>query len=149
MKKPTKYVIIAVVSIWLLALAVVLGPKIVQVWRDTSAVETVFDNFTTDLLKREFDTAYGLGGPEFHSALSKDEFLHQQESLEGKFGHLLSVKRQGMHISESGDPVFWRAEFEADYRYEKSTRRFRFAFRKNAGKWVLFGYEDLGPTGQS
>jgi hypothetical protein len=147
MRKYLKYGLLALGALWLLALTAIMTPKFIAVRAETHAAERVFNSFTQNIIEGQYEKAYELCGPDFRSELSIAQFADQQKLLTSKYGRLLKVKRQGMKVSESGEPEFWNAEFSGDLQYEKAARRFEFAFRKQFDHWVVFGYREMGPAG--
>jgi hypothetical protein len=140
----TKYVLLSVIGVWAAILAVLTVPNLVAVGRETRSVEQVFKNYISELIKGEYDKAYEFCGADFRSQLSEAQFSEQQAQLQSRFGRLASINQQGMKVSRTGDPPLWSAQFRADLYYANGPRRFEFAFRKQAGKWVLYGYQETG-----
>lgn len=145
MKAKTKTVVLVVIGLWLAALAILTVPNLVAVVKETKSVEQLFSNYTEALMKGDYATAYEFSGADFRSQLSVAQFSEQQNQLQSRFGKLLSVKRQGIRVSRTGDPPFWSAQMSADLNFANGSRRFELAFRKQAGKWVLYGYQEAGP----
>jgi len=144
MTRQTKYIFLAVVGAWVAILAILTVTNLIAVGRETKSVEQVFKNYIAELIKGEYDQAYEFCGADFRLQLSKAQFSEQQKQLQSRFGRLVSINQQGIKISGTGDPPVWSAQFRADLNYANGPRRFEFAFRKQAGKWVLYGYEETG-----
>jgi hypothetical protein len=149
MKKRTKYILLAFPLVWVAAITIFTVPNLVALRKEQISVESVLQAYTDYLIARQFDKVYEICGPDFRSQLSVAKFMEQHEQLRQKYGQLLSVKRQGIKVSGTGDPIFWTAQYSADLKYEQATRRFEFAFRKQDGKWALYGYQEMGSVNGS
>lgn len=142
----TKKMLLMIIGLWLAAIAAFTIPNLVAVGKETKSVEHLFSSYTDALMKGDYGGAYEFSGPDFRSLLSAAQFSEQQSQLQSRFGKLLSVKRQGIKVSRTGEPPFWSAQIAADMDYANASRRFEFSFRKHTGKWVLYGYQETGPV---
>jgi hypothetical protein len=122
MKKRTKYILIAILLTWVAAITIFTVPNLVALHKEKVSVESVLQAYTDDLIAGQFDKAYELCGPDFRLQLSATQFIEQQAQLQQKYGRLLSIKRQGMKLSGTGEPVFWSGQYSADLNYEHATR---------------------------
>jgi hypothetical protein len=144
MKTKTKRILLAILGGWLAVILIFTIPSAIALRRETRNAEGAFRQYTDALVQGQFDKAYEVAGPDFRSQVTAAQFSQQQEQLQERFGRLLSVKQQAWKVSSTGQPEFWTARFSADFFYEKSPRRFEFAFRKDGARWVLYGYEETG-----
>jgi len=149
MKKRTKYIFLAISLAWGAAITIFAVPNLVALHEEKISVESVLQSYTDYLISGQFAKAYEICGPDFRSQLAAAKFMEQQEQLQQKYGLLLSVKRQGIKVSGTGDPIFWTAQCSANLKYERAIRRFEFAFRKQDGKWALYGYQEMGSVNRS
>jgi len=142
MKKSYKYGLCVLAGIWIVAMTA-LSPQFVVAHRETKNVLQVFDQYSSALANQQFEKAYQDCGTDFRNAMTFDQFVSIQKSLEAQFGHLKSTKRTAYEVHGKGSPPYWKSTIDADMQYEKRTLRFEFVFHKERGRWILYGYEQL------
>lgn len=136
------------ISLWLLIIVwatamLALTPRFVMLHHETRNLERVFDEYRTALVNRNFAQAYQFCGDDFQRAMSFDQFVALQESLENQYGSLKSIRETARDVDGKGTPIYWRAVIEADFVYKKQGTRFRLVFDKEHGHWAMYGGEKL------
>lgn len=129
-------------GIWI-AVMIALSPQFLAAHRETKNVLLTFDHYSAALINQNFDEAYQYCGSDFHEAMPFERFVSIQQSLEGQLGHLRSTRRIAYELQGKGAPKYWKAVIDADMLYERKTLRFQFIFRKESGRWILYGYQQL------
>ncbi|HTZ99506.1 MAG TPA: hypothetical protein VMB02_04180 [Candidatus Aquilonibacter sp.] len=130
---------------FLVGIATLIGaivvPGSLKLHRDVVGATQAFNEYTSALVEHQFHKAYSMGDPQFQRAVTYDQFVSVHQSLESKFGPLLSVKRGVYYVRnyENGAFVPGVATFEADLAYQTASIKFRFALRKEHGVWLTFG----------
>lgn len=144
-QRNTKLLTIVAIPVLLIMVGILVTPSLIELNRQAKEAKKIYSKFIQALQDRQFEKAYELTGPEFRREISEAQFLQLQNDLERKYGRLLSVKERGTKVSGTGQPVFWKAQFNEDLSYEKGLRICGFGFRKYDGTWALFSYEIADP----
>jgi len=122
---------------------VVRSPLAIRSHLETSELLADFSDLANCLVGHNYEQAYQMGGSDFREALSYEQFVADQKSLEEKYGGIKTIARQTYDVKGSGTPMFWRGDIEADFVYERETIRVEIVFHQENGRWVIFGMKQL------
>jgi hypothetical protein len=100
-----KFILLTLVGVWIIVLAILTIPDLLAVSKETKSAERVFDEYADASVRGDYDEAYENCATDFCAQLSAGNFSDQQKELRNRFGQLLSIKRQGMRVSRTGDPA--------------------------------------------
>ena len=105
--------------------------------------DATYSRYANSIKARDYAAAYSLGSQEFRQALSEPDFVAGQQSLEGKWGKLVSSETENFKIEGHGDPTEWIAKLRERRHYEKGEVQLLYEFHFDGGRWQLFGYTEV------
>ena len=132
----------AMAVVWLVAM-IALSPRFLAVEREKKNVERAFTDYSSMVVRHDFEDAYHICSPQFREAMPYDMFVTQQGILESKYGRIKSVKGIGYKVTSTGEPATWRGVITADFIFEKGSARFVLEFHRADAMWLLFGYKQI------
>lgn len=138
----SKYLLSAMGVVWLVAM-ISLSSRFLAVEREKKNAERAFTDYSSAVVRHDFEDAYQLCGSEFREAIPYDMFVTQQGILESKYGRIKSVEEIGYKVSSTGEPATWRGVITADFIFENGSARFVLEFRRANAMWLLFGYKEI------
>jgi len=137
-----KKILAAVATIWAIGMIAFI-PDFVAVHRETKSAFLTFDQYAGSLVSRNYRAAYALCGTEFQNATPFGVYEGTYQGLADRLGKLQSVQRGAYEVKGRGSPATWTATIETSFICEKQTLRFRLALRKNGGRWLVYGAEEM------
>lgn len=132
-------------GIWVIAM-VLAAPLIVTAIQQRSLVLQEFDQFSRALVEGRLQDAYTYCGSGFRAQTTFDEFVAVVNTLRLRHGSLNSVRQKGVTMSVRESEKDWAAIIKADFQFEKATRRVILEYRREDGRWVVFGFKETGPS---
>jgi hypothetical protein len=105
------------------------------------AFDSTFRRYSNAIASRDYATAYSIGSREFQGALSEPDFMTGEQSLESKWGKLVSSTTENFTIDGQLDPIEWTAKLRERRRYQNGDVHLLYEFHFVDGRWELFGYK--------
>lgn len=131
------------IVVTIIILAIILNaPGMREGKAERERLSRTYREFTHDLIGRDYHSAYALGGPEFKSSDSEEDFARAEGKYESKFGKLISCTMDSLEIQGDGDSKKWEGEIIESRTYERGTVRVRYEFHRESGIWLVFGYQE-------
>jgi hypothetical protein len=131
-----KTVMMVVAAVIILALA----PLFAWMFMQTHEANKAFSVFSEALIAKDYDRAYELTSPEFHTAMSETAFANQQAALCSKLGELRQVEMAAFDTGEHEDG--WTSYVSARFIFAHEERLFDFKMKKEGADWKVFGYSE-------
>ena len=119
------------------------SPQIASAIRERKEVVKAFTEYSNALTSQRLQDAYGYCDPAFREAVTLEQFISLQTTLQNRYGPLKSVKQGSLEVTVREKEPTHFAIVRSDFSYEKRTVQFVYELRLESGAWKIWGYKEL------
>ncbi len=124
----------------LLALAALLTPLFVELFRQKRLLEVTFTQYANAVVARDYPKAYGFLGPDLHRVVTLAKFSEQQSLIETEFGGVSRINFSDVELEGNGSDK-WTGSLRAKFIHVGRESVFDFYFRSDGKTWTIQSYQ--------